>query len=318
MLPWKIEGGTGNMKTFNKNISVAVAAMMPDKATNRERVSGSGMDLALGWTVMDALANEWNLSNARAQAGEALDKIGNVYQILSADVNPYHDVTFGVYVEDKPDEREENLHLDLKRPDFPQGFTLTAILLCNDRKVFGVDQFLQDVPRYQDLTLSVPWLAKLRTKCPKCGTTLIWVHNQSLSDKALKNFTADMHASRKTHSLTKFVRFNRRWQFLTLVTVTGGSSCRIGARSFGDTSQFRVSWGTRNLSSASTNAPTIKAYPVGVWVPCFPPMANGSIDARSALIVDKPRSHSKTPQSDTGSLSDTWNPSALSARSSSN
>jgi hypothetical protein len=197
MLPWKIEGGTGNMKTFNKNISVAVAAMMPDKATNRERVSGSGMDLALGWTVMDALANEWNLSNARAQAGEALDKIGNVYQILSADVNPYHDVTFGVYVEDKPDEREENLHLDLKRPDFPQGFTLTAILLCNDRKVFGVDQFLQDVPRYQDLTLSVPWLAKLRTKCPKCGTTLIWVHNQSLSDKALKNFTADMHAVKK-------------------------------------------------------------------------------------------------------------------------
>jgi len=27
-------------------------------------------------------------------------KIGNVYKILSADINPYHDVTFGIYVKD--------------------------------------------------------------------------------------------------------------------------------------------------------------------------------------------------------------------------
>jgi hypothetical protein len=207
MLPWRIEWGTSNIETFNKNISVAVASMMPDKTTNRERVSGSGLNLALGWTVMDALTTEWNLANARAQAGEALDKIGNVYQILSADVNPYHDVTFGVCVEDKPDEREENLHLDLNRPDFPKGFGVTAILLFNDRRVFGVDQFLQDVRRYEDLTLSVPWLEKLRTNCPKCGTTLLWVHNQSLSDKALKNFMADMHAVKKDSLANEVRRF---------------------------------------------------------------------------------------------------------------
>ena len=27
----------------------------------------------------------------------------------------------------------------------------------------------------------------------KWGTTLLWVHDRSLSDKALKNFAADMH-----------------------------------------------------------------------------------------------------------------------------
>jgi hypothetical protein len=74
---------------------------------------------------------------------------------------------------------------------------VTAILLYKDRKVFGVDQFLQDVPRYEDLALSVPWLARIRTKCPNCATGLFWVHDESLSDKALKNFAADMHAIKK-------------------------------------------------------------------------------------------------------------------------
>jgi hypothetical protein len=47
--------------------------------------------------------------------------------------------------------------------------------------------------RCNDLALSVPWLTKLHEKYPKWGTTLLWVHDRSLSDKALKNFAADMH-----------------------------------------------------------------------------------------------------------------------------
>jgi hypothetical protein len=197
MLPWKIEGVAGSLETYNKNISVAVAAMLPEKATNRERISGNGLGLSLAWVVMDALNDNWNLSNVQAHAGDALQRIGNVYKILSADINPNHDVTFGVYVDYAKEEGEENLHLDLKRADFPQGFFVTAILLYQDRKVFGVDDFLQNAPRYEDLALSVPWLAKLRAKYPKSGTTLLWVHDKSLSDKAFNNFAADMHAAGK-------------------------------------------------------------------------------------------------------------------------
>ena len=68
------------------------------KATNRERISGRGLDLALAWVVMDAIKSDWNLSDVKAHASEALMKVGNVYKILSADINPYHDVTFGIYV----------------------------------------------------------------------------------------------------------------------------------------------------------------------------------------------------------------------------
>lgn len=194
MLPWKVEYGNATVETFNKNISVALAAILPKKATNRERISGRGLDLALAWVVMDAIEGDWKLSNIKAHANDALMKIGNVYKILSADINPYHDVTFGIYVKDGKGEGEENLHLELRRSDFPQGFAVTALLLYRDGTAFGVDEFLQNASRYEDLALSVPWLSKLREKYPKWGTSLLWVHDKSLSDKALQTFAADMHA----------------------------------------------------------------------------------------------------------------------------
>jgi hypothetical protein len=143
---------------------------------------------------MSAIESDWNLSNVKAHASEALGKIGSAYEILSADINPYHDVTFGVYVKNSDVEGEENLHVYLRRKDFPPHFGVTSILLYKEGKVFGVDEFLQGVPRYEDLVLAVPWLARLREKYPKWGTNLLWVHDKCLSDKALQNFAADMHA----------------------------------------------------------------------------------------------------------------------------
>lgn len=194
LLPWKMELGNTTVETFNKNISIVLAIMMPQNATNRERISGTGLELALAQVVMSAIESDWNLSNVKAHASKAIGKIGSAYEILSADINPYHDVTFGVYVKNNDVEEEENLHVYLRRQDFPAHFGVTAILLYKEGRVSGVDEFLQGVPRYEDLALAVPWLARLRAKYPKLGTNLLWVHDKGLSDKALQNFAADMHA----------------------------------------------------------------------------------------------------------------------------
>jgi hypothetical protein len=205
MLPWKVEVGGAGVETFNKNISVAVAALMPENATNRDRVSGEGLRLRLAWAVMSAVENDWNLSNAEAHANEALRKIGNAYNISSADINPYQDVTYGVYAKDSQTDSEDNLHVDLRRKDLAAGFGITAILLYKDDKVFGVDEFLQGISGYEDLVLNVPWLTRLREQYPSGGMTLLWIHDKSLSDKALQNFAADMHALAKD-SLANEVR----------------------------------------------------------------------------------------------------------------
>ena len=168
MLPWKVEGGNATVGNIQQeHLGGLWLQSMPKKATNRERISGQGLDLGLAWVVMDAIEGDWNLSNVKAHASEALVKIGNVYKILSADINPYHDVTFGIYVKDGKGEGEENLHLELNRSDFPQGFAVTAILLYRGGTVFGVDHFLQDGSQYEGLALSVPWLSKLREEYPE-------------------------------------------------------------------------------------------------------------------------------------------------------
>jgi hypothetical protein len=47
MLPWKLEQNGTAVETFNSNISTALAKLMPDGATNRERIVGDGLALHL-------------------------------------------------------------------------------------------------------------------------------------------------------------------------------------------------------------------------------------------------------------------------------
>jgi hypothetical protein len=50
MLPWRL-GNASTVKTFNANISRAVAALMEQGATNRERLQGSGLGIDLADVV---------------------------------------------------------------------------------------------------------------------------------------------------------------------------------------------------------------------------------------------------------------------------
>jgi hypothetical protein len=86
------------------------------------------------------------------------------------------------------------LHATLQRSTFPKNFYDTVILLYKDGEVSGAEAFIRNAKHDEDLVLSIPWLVQLCTKYPRLGISLLWVHNQSLSDKAMQNFAADMHA----------------------------------------------------------------------------------------------------------------------------
>jgi hypothetical protein len=157
---------------------------------------GDGLALHLAGIVMKDIEERWKLLGAESKDGEALSRIRSAYTIVTADVNVNHDVTFGVYSEKNGGE-EENLHALVKKPTFPKGLTENVILRYRNGKAIGVDGFLNGASRYEQLVLSVPWLSRLRAKYPNSGTTLLWVHDVSFSDKAMKQFSADMHVLRK-------------------------------------------------------------------------------------------------------------------------
>jgi hypothetical protein len=196
MLPWKLESNGTTAETFNSNISTALLNLMPKGATNRERISGNGLSLHLAEVVMADIEEQWKLLRTEDKDSNALSRIRSAYTVVTADVNSYHDVTFGVYSEKNGGE-EENLHALVKKPTFPKGFSENVILLYGNGRANGVDGFLNGAGRYEQLVLSVPWLSRLRTKYPDWPTTLLWVHDVSFSDKAMKQFAADMHVLRK-------------------------------------------------------------------------------------------------------------------------
>ena len=208
MLPWKLEINGAAEDTFNSTISTALAKLMPDGTTNKERILGDGLALHLAGIVMDEIEKQWKLLGVESKDGEALSRIRSAYTIVTADVNVYHDVTFGVYSEKNGGE-EENLHVLVKKPAFSKGLSENVILLYQNGKAKGVDEFLHGASRYEQLALSVPWLSRVHVKYPKWGTTLLWVHDVSFSDKAMKQFSADMHLLRKDALATEVRKVQR-------------------------------------------------------------------------------------------------------------
>jgi hypothetical protein len=193
MLPWNVTASGTTFSTFNSRISAAVAALMPNKATNKERITGRDFDIELAEAVMKHLETDWNLLGVEDKAANTLTILRTQYTVKSADINPYHDVAFGTKW-NKGKGEEENLHATLQRSAFPKNFYDTVILLYKDGEVSGAEEFIRNAKDDEDLVLSVPWLVQLWAKYPRLGISLLWVHNQSFSDKAMQNFAADMHA----------------------------------------------------------------------------------------------------------------------------
>jgi hypothetical protein len=95
MLPWDISANGNTFSTFNSQISAAVAALMPNKAANKERIAGKDFDVELAEAAMKYLETDWNLLGVEDKAESTLAILRTEYTIMSADINPYHDVAFG-------------------------------------------------------------------------------------------------------------------------------------------------------------------------------------------------------------------------------
>jgi hypothetical protein len=197
MLPWKVKRGSEEITTYNADVSRAVTALMPKKATNRSRIAGDTLDVNLAEAVMRHIEKDWKLLNVENRVGGTLTTLREKYTVESADINPYHGVAYGVaWKGNQP--HEENLHVVLRQASFPPGFSESAIFSYRDGKVSGTEDFLQNARKYEELVFSVPWLKTLAEKYPGYKIQLLWVHDQSLGDKAMNLFAADMNAMGKS------------------------------------------------------------------------------------------------------------------------
>jgi hypothetical protein len=92
MLPWKVKRNDQEVATYDASISRAVAALMPENATNRPRIAGHGLEVDLAEAVMRHIEKDWKLLNVENRVGGTLAILRTKYTVEGADINPYHGV----------------------------------------------------------------------------------------------------------------------------------------------------------------------------------------------------------------------------------
>ncbi|HEV2618407.1 MAG TPA: hypothetical protein VGU23_00545 [Acidobacteriaceae bacterium] len=202
MLPWVIATNGSAKTTYNANISRALFALLPANFVNRERLtqerdSSLGLVAMLGEETATTVERQWELIGAQYASGDALAVLKTSYKVRSAEVNPYHDLAFGK-AWDGGEPHEENLHAVLWRDGFPKNFTMTAILLREDGKTEGASDLLKKAPAFEDLVFSVQWLNIYFKSHADESSWLFYVHGESLTDKAMQIFAADMKTAGRT------------------------------------------------------------------------------------------------------------------------
>lgn len=191
MLPWKIERKGKASETYNRDISRALVNLLPKKFANRDRLSGEGLRSVLARFVMRHIKSDWERIGAEYKAGDTMIILGEQYQIVSAVINSNHGLDFGDSWEANKNPGK-NLHLILKKREFPRGFALNLKLPLVNGKVEHLAEFQANIHKYQELIFSIPWLREYIENGNK-PVELRFTANRSFSEKAMKKFAEDMN-----------------------------------------------------------------------------------------------------------------------------
>jgi hypothetical protein len=191
LIPWELSGQNG--ATYNANISRAVAALMPAKTVNKERLAGNAFVGEVAHDVMLQIEPEWKLRGVEGRASAAVAALRSAYAVQRADINPYQSEEYGVpWSANGP--HEANLHATLYKSSLPANLLDELVLLYENDEVEGVEGFLKAGGKYETMALSVPWLSDYILEHPKETVYVFYVHNMSFGDQAMRTFAVDMKA----------------------------------------------------------------------------------------------------------------------------
>jgi len=191
MLPWTVDLNGQKRKTYNADISRALASLMPDGSLNLERLNDTELKVGLHDEVMQHIQNEWNILGVENRAPNGFAKLRRGYQIEHAKISAYRGLDFG-YTGSEAGPHEENLQATLRKPSLPSNVAEDVVLLYHDGLVKGAENLADRIAPYEALALSVPWLNQYLVDHPQQPLYIRFVHDRSFSEKAMQNFKADM------------------------------------------------------------------------------------------------------------------------------
>jgi len=191
MLPWKVNLNGREQTTYNADISRALAALMPIGSLNRNRLTDNELKTWLADAVMNRIKEQWDVLGVENRAPDSFTVLRRSFEVQHARIEPYRSVDHG-YITNEPGPHEENLLATLRQPSLPPNVAEDVVLLFHDGRIDGAGEIADRIAPYVALALSVPWLNEYRANHPDQKMYIRFVHDRSFSEKAMRNFAADM------------------------------------------------------------------------------------------------------------------------------
>jgi hypothetical protein len=189
MLPWSI--GAGKNVTYNPSISRALAALLPPKTVNKDRLADDELAGKLSEAVMGEIEAAFDLRGVEDRVGPDIARLRVKYQVASATIDPWLRPEYGPDKFDS-DHPETNPHVILHKASFPPNLSDEVTLQEVSNRIQGINGFLASAGKYEDSVLSVPWLKQYIIAHPKVWVRITYVHDSSLGPDAARRFAADM------------------------------------------------------------------------------------------------------------------------------
>jgi hypothetical protein len=189
MLPWTSTSDGKKKRTYNADISRAVAKLLPEGAVNKDRLQGRGLMDQIVFEMDGSIKQRWQQIGAEDKSGDALARLREQYTIRRSEVSVLNDLHFG-----SSHLGAEALQADVRLASFPENLVAATVFPLEDGKAIGLNNFLGDGDRYERIVLGNPWIMASLRKHRDRGAWLIFVKDSSMSDKAMQIFAADMHA----------------------------------------------------------------------------------------------------------------------------
>jgi hypothetical protein len=192
MLPWTVQRVGESFQTFNADISRAIVILLPKGVVNRERLAGAGLDDLIVRAVELTIKRQWQQIGAEDQAGRALAILRQHYAIRRSEVSDHVSLSFGPDSYDSSN-KHVNLQADVRRQSFPTNLVVATVFPLENGNAVGMNGFLRDGDKYEKIVLTNPWLMASLKKHSDLGAWLMFVRDRSMSDKAMRIFSSDMH-----------------------------------------------------------------------------------------------------------------------------